>query len=48
MPKISNNFLHSVILEIELMKNAVQEKQGLPDYYEELYRIIKARSTRIT
>jgi hypothetical protein len=47
MLKISNNFHQAIILEIELMKNAVQEKQGLPDYYEELYRIIKARSTRV-
>jgi|LakMenEpi03Aug12_release.lakeMendotaPanAssembly.Ray.scaffolds.fasta_scaffold6351388_1 hypothetical protein len=48
MSKISSNFLQAIVFEIQLMKKALAEKQGLSDYYEELYRIIKARSKKIT
>ena len=48
MPKISTQLLQAINIEIEFMQRALQEKQGLPEEYEELYRIIKARSTRVT
>jgi hypothetical protein len=48
MSKISNNLLQAISLEIQLMQKALQQKQGLPEEYEELLRVIKARSNRVT
>jgi hypothetical protein len=48
MQKISNQLLQAINFEISFMKKALREKQGIPEEYEELHRIIKARSTRVS
>ena len=48
MQKISNQLLQAITFEIKLMKKALREKQSMSEEYEELHRIIMARSTRVT
>ena len=47
MSKISNEFHQAIIKEMEKMKRDLEEKQGLPDEYEELLQIIKAKSAKV-
>ena len=48
MSKISNEFHQAIIKEMEKMKRDLEEKQGLPDEYIELHKIIKLRTARVT
>jgi hypothetical protein len=48
MSKISNQLLKALNLEVELIERTLQEKQGLPEEYEDLERIIKASTMKVT
>ena len=48
MQKISDDFKQAIIKEIAKMKRDLEEKQGLPEEYVELLKIIKAMSAKVT
>ena len=48
MSKISDDFNQEISKEIAKMKRDLEEKQGLPEEYIELLKIITAISAKVT